>query len=220
MLEIEKKFLITKKTFFSMFQKALIENRLTTEFIDQIYLFKSNSKIAYNPTKKVFVVTIENKSKKATIEVPVVNEEYQKKLQSFIDFEDIKQKDGLYFFKGTYRIRLLNGQPIFTFKRKVKESSLGMFEFEETVDMNEDFESVLFELKSRIVKIRHKIAVGDLTYEIDLYQDFDFISLEIEFDTEELYKCFVPDFDYTMDASNESSLKNKNLAKQLLKRDK
>lgn len=219
MLEIEKKYLISKKTFISLFQSALIENRLESEVIDQTYLFKKNSKIAYNPDTKEFHVGVKSGDTFETIVVPVNKEEQQNKLQSFIELEDIKFEYGLYYFKGTYRIRFINGEPLFTFKRKVKESTIGQFEFEEWLTEPSDaFIDALSKLKSQIIKIRHKISVGELTYEIDFYQDFDFITLEVEFNNEDDYNAFVPDFEFTMDATNESSLKNKKLAKMLLKK--
>lgn len=219
MIEIEKKFLINKKTFFTMFQSALATNRVGVDSIDQIYLFKSNSVIGFDLNESAFVVKIFDKDTKQSefLQVPVTNKKVLKHIEQVIALGRFKLENGLYKLKGTYRIRFLNGEPIFTFKCKVPESTIGQLELEEIVTLPDAFKELLETFKSRIVKIRYNINVNHYIYEVDFYQDFDFITLEVEFKTEDEYKKFKPDFEFLMDASNDSSFKNKKLAKILLK---
>lgn len=225
MIEIENKYRISKKVFISLINNAINKRKHSVKAIEQYYLFKENAQIFYDNVNFKFTIVLIDKfqNHKAHLDVFVDSINEREKINELLG--DVGANYNLLEDKGTYRIRFLNGSPIFTMKKKQKNVS-GTFEFEyclnrsiESARSGLNFIDCIKDVDSCIVKIRHLIQKGHYTYELDDYQDFDFYTLEIEFKNEEEQLNFEPDFEFLADETNNSEMKNKNMAKSLLKKD-
>lgn len=217
--EIENKYLISKKTFFDFMKKSLSNQKNYFAHIEQVYLFEENSSIFYDTEKSTFNITLYHEKEKASFSVIVKSEQMKEvlkdNLRSFNGIDLIKEK-------STFRVRYLNGVPIFTFKKDF-ENIEGLLEFEVNFEDNvisndiNKVHSILSKIKSRLEKIRYYIHNDNgLIYEIDLYMDYDFITLEIEFKSDSLLLSFVEDFEFIANISKDKEYKNIILAKNKL----
>lgn len=220
--EIENKYLISKKTAFSLIEKGIKEEKHQLDFINQIYLFEESAFIQYNLELKQFEIQIMHKNKQSdTLIVPVLEQHEQKELNELL----LDKKDlNLTKEKGTFRIRYYDGKTaIFAMKMK-KEGVAGTLEFEfditeriKDMENGTDFENILSKIKTRIIKMRHSIEVKDFVYEIDIYSAFEFITLEVEFENENESLAFKEDFKYIKNITFDSRYKNKKMAKMFSK---
>lgn len=222
MIELENKYKISKACFMSLINYGIDTGNHSIKFIKQYYLFKENASIHYNKTEHYFSISLlYGNDEKTSIKVYVDSINEREKILSLLG--DVNDSDNLLEAKGTYRIRFMNGSPIFTMKKKEKGVA-GTFEFEYCLkrlfnnSSNAHFFDILNDIQSCIVKIRHIIKMdNNLVYELDDYQDFSFYTLEVEFPNEESQNNFVPNFDYISDETDNSEMKNKNMAKSLIK---
>lgn len=100
-----------------------------------------------------------------------------------------------------------------TWKLEVK--SKGLFVRDEyRMDITpEQFEEIYGKCPKKVTKTRYYHFVDDLEYEMDFYDDHDFVTLEIEFKTvEEAEKFEAPDW-FGEDVTYKPEYKNINLAK-------
>lgn len=107
----------------------------------------------------------------------------------------------------------LKSPDIKTYKLEIK--SKGLFVRDEfRADITKEmFEEIYFKCPKKIEKTRYYHFVDDLQYEIDFYDNYDFITLEIEFKTiEEAEKFQAPDW-FGEDVTMNLEYKNINLAK-------
>ncbi len=221
--EVENKYLIKKKVAFSIIERAIKEGKSDVSFINQIYLFKENSNISYNLEHNCFNVRLKHKEEVMDFDV-FVYDKYMKKILneefSKISYENLHEE------KTTFRVRYLNGVPIFTFKMKV-EGLDGNLEFEETLEEATEIteggflrlNELLSKMKTRVEKIRYSLTQkSGLVYEIDFYKDEKFITLEVEFKDQETANSFIEDFKFKKNITNDKSMKNKNIAKSKLKK--
>lgn len=215
--EIEIKHHINKNAAFGLIQEGMMRNAVETSYINQVYLFDENATAYYNREKGAFDIILKHKNKEASFTIFVKEEEKREILN-----KEFQESCFISCSKSTFRVRYLDGKPIFTFKRKI-EGIDGNFEFEvpfadngQTPD-KEALTKVLSRIKSRVEKIRYTIAQKNgLSYEIDMYKDEDFITLEIEFKTIQEMEQFDPNYSFISDWTDDSSKKNKNLAKAKL----
>lgn len=146
--------------------------------------------------------------------IPVSNFEFNQITELFKD----NLNDDLLDVKSTIRIRFLDNEPIFTLKKK-SDGIKGTNEFEFHISKQVATNPKIAEFPNIDLGCVHKtrwvVKKGELKYEIDFFKDFDFIFLEIEFDSEESFDNFNPDFDFIKDATDKSKYKNKNLALKL-----
>lgn len=219
--EVENKYLVSKKVAFSIIEKAMKKGKHKLDFINQVYLFDESANIQYNLKKEQFEVQVIHEGRISEILIiPVVDEHEKETLNDLL--ADMEGQD-LTKGKGTFRIRYYDGRnPIFAMKMK-KSGVAGTFEFEYEVSRNikhmkngDEFEDILFGIKSRIVKMRHSVERNNKIYEIDIYSEFEFITLEVEFKNELEQQAFEEDFEFIRNISNDSEYKNKNLAKTQL----
>jgi CYTH domain-containing protein len=78
------------------------------------------------------------------------------------------------------------------------------------------FDDAIKTAKTKITKTRYIVEISPdnlLTYEIDVYDDYDFITCEVEFETEEEAKNFMPPDWCIKDVTYDPKYKNVNLAK-------
>ena len=213
--EVENKYLIKKKVAFSIIEKAINEGKSEVSFINQVYLFKENSNISYNLEHNCFNIQLKYKDEVLDFDVFVYNEDMKKILNeefSKISYENLHEE------KTTFRVRYLNGVPIFTFKMKV-EGLDGNLEFEETLKESTLIDEILSKMKTRVEKIRYSLTQeSGLVYEIDFYKNEKFITLEVEFKDQESADSFLEDFKFKKNITNDKSMKNKNIAKSKLKK--
>lgn len=79
----------------------------------------------------------------------------------------------------------------------------------------EEFDKTILQAKTKIKKKRHNVTLNGVKFEIDEYDDYDFVTCEIEFATEELYMAFEvikPNW-CIQDVTKDKKYKNVNLAK-------
>lgn len=213
--EVENKYLIKKKVAFSIIEKAINEGKSEVSFINQIYLFKENSNVSYNLEHNCFNIQLKHKDEVMDFDVFVYNEDMKKILNeefSKISYENLHEE------KTTFRVRYLNGVPIFTFKMKV-EGLDGNLEFEETLKECAILDEFLSKMKTRVEKIRYSLTQeSGLVYEIDFYKNEKFITLEVEFKDQESADTFFEDFKFKKNITNDKSMKNKNIARSKLKK--
>lgn len=220
--EVENKYLISKNVAHALIENGMKNEKHTMQVINQVYLFKQNSVIKYDLKKEQFEITlISNNIHSQTLIIPVIKENERDMLKTILSDSDGKN---LTKGNGTFRIRYYNGKsPEFTMKMK-KDGVDGTLEFEYEITeehfgstyFQDLFEDHLSNIHSRIVKIRHTIERNGYFYEIDLYADFDFITLEVEFKNEKEQKSFKEDFDFIQDVTHISYYKNKRMAKMQL----
>jgi CYTH domain-containing protein len=80
------------------------------------------------------------------------------------------------------------------------------------------FQEGIVHAKTKILKTRYKLEADPidlLCYEIDVYDDYDFITCEIEFETEEEANYFEPPEWCIEDVTEDKKYKNINLAKPI-----
>lgn len=77
----------------------------------------------------------------------------------------------------------------------------------------EDFEKTIKLAKTSLKKKRHHLYKDGFLFEIDEYDAHDFITCEVEFQTEEEAKAFVPPSWCIQDITEDPKYKNINLAK-------
>jgi len=80
------------------------------------------------------------------------------------------------------------------------------------------FQDMLKYAKSGLKKWRYNLPIDfakALYAEIDIYDDYDFITCEVEFKTEEESKAFIPPEWCVKEVTNDKQYKNVNLAKKL-----
>jgi CYTH domain-containing protein len=65
----------------------------------------------------------------------------------------------------------------------------------------------------KLRKTRYLLFDQDLAYEVDIYDDYDFITVEVEFESEEEANNFVPPSWFGQDITNDYKYRNNNLAK-------
>lgn len=78
------------------------------------------------------------------------------------------------------------------------------------------FNSNIALAKTKITKTRYLLEISPEIlgcYEIDIYDDYDFITCEVEFDNEEEAKAFVAPVWCIQDVTEDPKYKNVNLAK-------
>jgi adenylate cyclase len=100
-----------------------------------------------------------------------------------------------------------------TYKLEIK--SLGLFIRDEyRIDIDkEQFDEIYAKCPKKITKTRYYHFVDDVEYEIDFYDDYDFLTLEIEFKSIKDAEDFqVPDW-FGEDVTYKPEYKNVNLAK-------
>jgi len=215
--EIEIKHQVNKNAAFGLIQEGMKRGAVEISYINQVYLFNENATAYYNREKGAFDIIVKHKNKEASFTIFVKEKDKLDVLN-----KEFKESCFISCNKSTFRVRYLDGKPIFTFKRKI-EGIDGNFEFEVPFAENgqtpdkEALSKVLSKIKSRVEKIRYTIAQkNNLFYEIDMYKDEDFITLEIEFKTIEEMENFKPNYSFIRDWTDDSSKKNKNLAKAKL----
>jgi CYTH domain-containing protein len=126
-----------------------------------------------------------------------------------------KERIEQYYLSGkddewTIRLRKSNSEYFLTLKSK------GLLSREEieTVIHRGVFLNDIKHAKTSIKKIRYTIEIDkDLSYEIDVYDDFDFVTCEVEFKSEEEANGFVTPSWCLEDVTYDSKYKNSNLAK-------
>lgn len=65
----------------------------------------------------------------------------------------------------------------------------------------------------KLRKTRYLLFEQDLAYEVDIYDDYDFKTVEVEFESEEEANNFVPPSWFGQDITNDYKYRNNNLAK-------
>jgi len=109
------------------------------------------------------------------------------------------------------RARSMNDSYFLTLKSK---GLLSREELEYEISQ-EDFEKTIKQAKTKLKKIRHHYYKDGHLFEIDIYDDYDFITCEIEFSSEEETKAFdaiKPNW-CLEDITYDKKYKNINLAK-------
>lgn len=79
----------------------------------------------------------------------------------------------------------------------------------------EEFDKTVQQAKTKLKKQRHHVKMNGIVFEIDEYDDYDFVTCEIEFGTEEEFMAFElikPDW-CLQDVTKDKKYKNVNLAK-------
>jgi CYTH domain-containing protein len=229
-IELERKFLIsqtTAKKLISDYEKSGAEAIKKT--IEQHYLFNKNASVLYDSEKKMWNITLKTCGK-----------------SELFSFEELKSPDiakqvlsqhaGMELLDTpcATRIRIMNGEPIFTFKTPVVNGD-GDYEFErnieEPIENNQLFLDFIKNDPYKVNKDRFVIKKDDFDYEIDFFEDVDLSKqnkeldisslesnelclLEIEFDNQEAHDNFVLDVT-NIEVTNTKGFGNKGMAKKI-----
>lgn len=193
MIELEKKFLIKESEKEKLLKKAgkilLLEKK-----IEQTYLFKENASVYYDLFNNLWVINLKNNFNSTTIYV-----KEEKKLDAYKVLKQFNQEDLVLVNKTAMRLRQVDNKIIFTFK--YPKNKLADYEFENEISAvdynNQKLKSFLLENKFKIEKERIVLLdeKTNLKYEIDKFKKIKDIILEIEFDSEDDYVNFKPDFE-------------------------
>lgn len=232
-VELEKKFLISESTKLKLIKDAK-SNKMTIskKRIEQNYLFKENSSVFFNVATKEWVVSLNVNNSKELLQF----KEEKNTNKAVTLFTPYKGVD-LLTLKSAARIRILDGEAIFTFKLPV-EGGKGDHEFEGSIQKyvaNSSFFNYFIKNdKYKVKKYRTTINKDGLVYEIDDFDDVDLSKqnnyidlstfnneklylLEIEFDTLEEYQDFIPDFVH-LNVTDVKGFGNKKMAKMIGKK--
>jgi len=141
----------------------------------------------------------------------------KKELDKLIEFSKYQERIEQYYLNGpndewVIRLRKADRQYFLTLKNK---GLLSREEIEVRISKQTFNDQIAF-AKTKIAKIRYMVEINpdDLGfYEIDVYDDYEFITCEVEFDTEEEANSFVaPDW-CIKDVTQDPTYKNVNLAR-------
>lgn len=229
-IELEKKFLVSKEVaelLIGEFEKT--GQKAEKKRIEQNYLFKENASVTYDVENEKWNVTLKTGKKSETFTF------FEKRFPEiardiFIPFTNTD----LLYTKCATRIRIMNGEPIFTFKRPV-DNDEGDYEFEcnisNVVENSKIFDDFIKDDPYKVKKDRFVIQRNGFDYEIDFFDDInlstqnkeldisvleskDLCLLEIEFNSQESHDDFKPDF-VGIDVTEVKGFGNKKMAKKL-----
>jgi CYTH domain-containing protein len=217
----------TAKQLISDYEKS--GSKAIKKTIEQHYLFKKNASVIYDTENNIWNVTLKTGSKS----------------ELFL-FEELKSPDiannvlsqhagmDLLDTPCATRIRIMNGEPIFTFKTPVVNGD-GDYEFErniqEPIENNQLFLDFIKNDPYKVNKDRFVIKKDDFDYEIDFFEDVDLSKqnheldisalestelclLEIEFDNQEAHDNFAIDIT-NIEVTNTKGFGNKGMAKKI-----
>ena len=218
-IEMERKFLITDDTLKYMrqslsikFNKIISQNYLFPENTNELYFDIESKEWVFNlfsntVTQKILYTFKIRQIDNVDVAIDVLK-----------DFNKINIINDKSFVS---RFRLSNSDVIFTCKYK-NPFGLGDFEFEVVLSGQEKKFALHF-MNSDLFKIS-KNRTGflsllqfdkqDLIYEVDSFSSKNnrFVMLEVEFNSEENYKSFIPDFDFIKEVTNDIEFKNNFMA--------
>lgn len=227
-VEMERKFLISQSTFNRFCEEFESQGgEITKHHIIQHYLFKDNASVKYNPEKNQWKVKLKSKNKKKKFRF---NENEHPELANEL-FANFAGDNLIKKVKCASRIRVLDGEPIFTFKKPIEEQE-GDHEFERSVkdvlSGDEFFEDFLKNDPYKVEKNRTVVKRDGFDYEIDDFVNVDLSKqnteldlsifngealflLEIEFKDEDEYANYMPDFT-SIEVTNIKGFGNKKMA--------
>jgi len=229
-IELEKKFLVSREVaelLIGEFEKT--GQKAEKKRIEQNYLFKENASVKYDVENEKWNVTLKTGNKSETFSF------FEKRFpevarEIFTPYANTDLLDT----KCATRIRIMDGEPIFTFKRPVDDGE-GDNEFEDNIkDIVENssvFSKFINNDPYKVKKDRFVIQRNGFDYEIDFFDDInlskqnkeldisileskDLCLLEIEFNSQESYDDFKPDF-VGIDVTEVKGFGNKKMAKKL-----
>ncbi|MCG3884450.1 hypothetical protein I3271_07085 [Photobacterium leiognathi] len=229
--EIERKFLIDLND-----AKRLIDkysSSLSYIKISQTYLFNSNSRIVCDFHRNMWLVSMLRSE--VTIEIPFsssLEDHDSEQLRLALDVcsgEKPEIKDLQACDKSSFRFRLAKGKCIFTFKRKVPDSEIAVYEFEYAVSLsNTSTKELLLKSPGCIHKTRYPIVLDEynskskpVVLELDVFDHSDFGPyLECEFPTEGESRAFdFARFNVGKELSHLKGYSNKELSMKLINSD-
>jgi len=109
------------------------------------------------------------------------------------------------------RVRSMDNEFFLTLKSK---GLLSREELEYRI-IRQDFEKTILQAKTKLKKNRHHLYKDGYLFEIDVYDDYEFVTCEVEFPTEEeaiAFDAIKPDW-CLQDITEDKKYKNVNLAK-------
>jgi CYTH domain-containing protein len=229
-IELERKFLISQAT-----AKQLILNyeksgkKAIKMTIEQHYLFKKNASVLYDTENNRWNVTLKSGTKSELF--------LFKELKSPDIANNILSKHSGMDLLDTpcaTRIRIMNNEPIFTFKTPVINGD-GDYEFERNIEEhtenNQFFLDFIKNDPYKVNKNRFVIKKDNFDYEIDFFEDIDLSNqnkeldisvlesndlclLEVEFKSQEAHDNFVLDVT-NIEVTNTKGFGNKGMAKKI-----
>jgi len=232
-IELERKFLISQDTAKQLIANSEAAGQITKEKrIEQNYLFKENGKVLYDVDNNMWNVTLKVGQKSKTFQ-------FEEKQHPEVAKEVLSQYSGtdLLDTKCATRIRIMNAEPIFTFKRPI-DGGDGDNEFEgniqEYVEGCHLFLDFIINDPYKVNKDRFVINRDGFDYEIDFFDDIDLSKqnkdldisslesnelclLEVEFNTQESHDNFILDV-VNIEVTKTKGFGNKVMAKQLGKK--
>ena len=141
----------------------------------------------------------------------------KKELDNLIKFSHYQERISQYYLNGpddewVIRLRKANSHHFLTLKNK---GLLSREEIEVKIS-KQTFNDHIALAKTKILKTRYSVEINpDILgyYEIDVYDDYDFATCEVEFETEQEAHNFVTPEWCIVDVTNDPKYKNVNLAK-------
>ena len=92
------------------------------------------------------------------------------------------------------------------------QGDLSREELKFKITKEEYLEGIKHSIK-KLRKTRHILQIGNLSYEIDVYDDYKFITCEIEFQSEDEANKYIPLTWLKLDVTDDYKYRNNNLAK-------
>lgn len=227
-VEMERKFLISQSTFNRFCEEFESQGgEITKNHIIQHYLFKDNASVKYNLENNQWEVKLKSKNKKKNF---LFNENENPELANEL-FSNFLGDNLITKVKCASRIRVLDGDPIFTFKKPI-EAQEGDYEFERSVkdilSGDDFFDDFLKNDPYKVEKNRTVVKRNGFYYEIDdfvnvdlskqnteldlsIFNGEDLFLLEIEFQNKNEYADYMPDFT-SIEVTNTKGFGNKKMA--------